>query len=218
LGNYAGALADGLAASQYCSLAGIVTGHPAKAAQWQKDHNIPLQNIYTYQNFDEIAHNKNIDLVYVVLPNGLHKEFTVRAARAGKHVITEKPMAPSAKDCEEMIKTCRDAGVQLAVGYRLHYEPYHLEIKRLGQEKVFGQVRIIEASLGYKTYDTTRTTDPGFNFNDPGEWRLKKSLSGGGPLMDLGVYCVQCSRYVTGEEPVTVTAQFGAVYNKQRFS
>jgi predicted dehydrogenase len=205
LGNYAGMLAEGLMSSQYCRLAGIVTGHPAKAEQWQKDYNIPTKNIYNYQNFDEIANNKDIDLVYVVLPNSMHKEFVIRAAKAGKHVITEKPMATSVKDCEEMIKACKDAGVQLAVGYRLHYEPYNLEIKRLGQEKIFGQVRLIEASLGFKTVDPT-------------QWRLKKAIAGGGPLMDVGVYCIQSSRYVLGEEPIAVTAQFGPVTDKNLFS
>ncbi|HEV8084144.1 MAG TPA: Gfo/Idh/MocA family oxidoreductase [Chitinophagaceae bacterium] len=205
LGNYAGYLAAGLESSQYCRLAGIVTGHPAKAEKWKKDYNIPDKNIYNYQNFDEIVRNLDIDLVYVVLPNSMHKEFTVRAAKAGKHVISEKPMATSVKDCEEMIKACKDAGVQLAIGYRLHYEPYNLEIKRLGQEKVFGQVRLIEASLGYKT-------------SNPDEWRLKKALSGGGPLMNVGIYCVQCSRYVLGEEPISVTAQFGPNTDSRLFS
>ena len=218
LGNYARLLADGLAYSQYCHLAAIVTGHPAKAEQWQKEYNIPPKNIYNYQNFDEIANNKNIDLVYVVLPNSMHHEFVMRSAKAGKHVITEKPMATSVKDCEEMINTCKAAGVQLAVGYRLHYEPFHLEIKRLGQEKVFGQVRMIEAALGYKTYDTTKREETNFNVNDPAEWRLKKAMAGGGPLMDLGIYCIQCSRYVLGEEPVSVTAQFGEVNDKKRFA
>lgn len=220
LGNYAGMLAEGLKTSQYCRFAGIVTGHPAKAQQWQKDYNIPQKNIYEYQNFDEIVNNKDIDLVYVVLPNAMHKEFVIRSAKAGKHVITEKPMATSVKDCEEMIKACKDAGVQLAVGYRLHYEPTHLEIKRLGQEKVFGQVRMIEASLGYKTYDTTQTTETStkFNINDPSEWRLRKAMAGGGPLMDLGIYCIQASRYVLGEEPISVSAQFGTINNKSRFS
>ncbi|MEP6617467.1 MAG: Gfo/Idh/MocA family oxidoreductase [Ginsengibacter sp.] len=218
LGNYARMLADGLNDSKYCRLAGIITGHSAKAAQWQKDYNIPKDNIYNYQNFDDVRNNKNIDLVYVVVPNGLHKEFVVRAAKAGKHVITEKPMAITVTECGEMIQACKDAGVQLAVGYRLHYEPYHLEIKRLGQQKVFGQVRLINASLGYRTYDTTQINEPDFDINNPAEWRLKKSLSGGGPLMDLGIYCVQCCRYVLGEEPVSVTAQYGAVNNKKRFS
>jgi len=204
LGRYAGILADGFQYSEYCNLAGIVTGHPAKAEQWKKQYTIPDKNIYNYQNFDEIAHNNDIDLVYVVLPNSMHKEYTIRAAKAGKHVICEKPMGISVQDCEEMIKACKDAGVQLAIGYRLHYEPYNLEIKRLGQEKVFGQVRLIEASLGYRT-------------SDPNEWRLHKALSGGGPLMNVGIYCVQCSRYVSGEEPVSVTAQFGPVTDKKLF-
>lgn len=218
LGNYAGMLAEGLANSQYCRLAGIVTGHPEKAAQWQKDYNIPQANIYNYQNFDKIASNKDIDLVYVALPNFLHKEFVVRSAKAGKHVITEKPMATSVEDCEIMIKACKDAGVQLAVGYRMHFEPTQLEIKRLGQEKVFGQVRYIDAGLGYKTYDTINKTGAGFNINDPSEWRLKKAKAGGGPLGDLGVYCVQVCRYVLGEEPIAVAAQYGPVNDKVRFA
>ena len=217
LGNYANLIAEGLEVSAYCRLAGIVTGHPEKAEQWQKKYNIPTANTYNYQNFDLIANNKEIDLVYVVLPNAMHKEFVIRSAKAGKQVITEKPMATSVKDCEEMIRACKDAKVQLAVGYRLHYEPYHLEIKRLGQEKVFGQVRMIEAGLGYKTYDLS-TRDPKFNITDPQEWRLQKKMSGGGPLMDLGIYCVQSSRYVLGEEPVLITAQYGTVNDKERFS
>jgi predicted dehydrogenase len=205
LGRYAGYLAEGLESARYCRLVGIITGTPAKAAAWKKRYNIPEKNIYNYQNFDDIINNKDIDLVYVVLPNSMHKEYTIRAAKAGKHVIVEKPMAITAADCKEMIAACKNAGVQLAVGYRLHYEPYNMEIKRLGHQKVFGQVRLLEASLGYKT-------------SDPNEWRLHKALSGGGPLMNLGVYCVQSHRYVLGEEPVSVTAQFGPVTNKQLFS
>ncbi len=205
LGRYAGYLAEGLQESQYCKLAGIITGTPAKAEEWKKKYAIPEGNIYNYKNFDEISHNKNIDLVYVVLPNAMHKEFTIRAAKAGKHVIVEKPMAITPQDCAEMIAVCNKAGVQLAMGYRLHYEPYNMEMKRLGQEKVFGQVRLVEASLGYKS-------------GDPSEWRLNKALAGGGPLMNLGVYCVQASRYILGEEPISVTAQFGPITNKQLFS
>ena len=205
LGRYAGYLAQGLEIAQYCRLAGIVTGTPAKAEDWKKRYSIPDANIYNYENFDTIANNPDIDVVYVVLPNAMHKEYTIRAAKAGKHVIVEKPMGINATECREMIDACKKAGVQLAVGYRLHYEPYNMEIKRLGQEKVFGQVRLIETSLGYVS-------------SDPNEWRVHKALSGGGPLMNLGVYCIQASRYVTGEEPMSVTAQFGPVTNKQIFS
>ncbi len=217
LGHYASNLANGIIASEYCNLAGIVTGTPEKAIKWKNQYNIPEKNIYNYENFDEIVNNKDIDLVYVVVPNGLHKEFVIRSANAGKNVITEKPMANSVEDCEEMIKMCNENNVQLAVGYRLHYEPTHLELKRLGQEKVFGQVRYIEASIGYKTYDTLDKKTI-IDKNNRNEWRLNKKLSGGGPLTELGIYCIQVSRYVLGEEPIAVTAQFGTVNNKNRFS
>jgi predicted dehydrogenase len=205
LGRYAEYLASGLESSVYCKLTGLVTGTPAKADSWGKKYNIPAANIYNYQNFDHIFNNKDIDLVYIVLPNAMHKEYVLRAAKAGKHIIVEKPMALNEQDCIEMTAACKKAGVQLAIGYRLHYEPYHLEIKRLGQQKVFGQVRLIEVSLGYKT-------------SNPKEWRLNKALAGGGPLMNVGLYCVQASRYVLGEEPVSVTAQFGPVSNKELFA
>lgn len=200
LGRYANVLKGGLAASHYCRLAGIVTGTPTKAVEWKRAYSIPDKNSYTYQTFDQISSNPDIDLVYITLPNGLHKEYAIRAAKAGKHVIVEKPMAFTEKDCREMIDACKKAGVQLAVGYRLHYDPHHIELKRLGQNKVFGQVRLIEASLGYRL--------EGIN---PDDWHLKKALAGGGPLMNLGVYCVQSGRYVLEEEPIAVTAQIGPV-------
>lgn len=199
LGRYANILARSFVDSEYCHLSGVISGTPSKIIDWKRRYSLQDENIYNYENFDAIKDNPNIDLVYVVLPNGMHKEYTIRAAKAGKHVIVEKPMAILEKDCQEMIDVCKAAGVQLAVGYRLHYEPNHLEIMRLGQDQVFGQVRLIEVSLGYKIG------------GDPNDWHLKKDLSGGGPLMNLGVYCVQASRYTLGEEPVSVTAQFGPV-------
>jgi len=205
LGNYANILARGFKNAEYCNLSGIITGTPSKAEKWKKQYNIPENNIYNYQNFDTIIDNKDIDLVYIVLPNSMHKEYTIRAAKAGKHVIVEKPMALNAKDCEEMITVCKQNKVQLAVGYRLHYEPFHQELMRYGQEKVFGNVRLIEASLGYRTTDAT-------------QWRLKKDLAGGGPLMNIGIYAVQVARYVLGEEPESLTAQFGPVTNNSLFS
>jgi predicted dehydrogenase len=200
LGRYANVLRKGFAESQHCRLAGIVTGTPAKAAQWQQYYKLPDKNIYTYQTFDQLKNNPDIDLVYITLPNGMHKEYTIRAAQAGKHVIVEKPMAFTVADCQAMIDACRKANVQLAVGYRLHYEPHHIELMRLGQQKVFGPVRLIDASLGYRLAGTP-----------PDDWHLKKALAGGGPLMNLGVYCVQSGRYVLGEEPISVTAQYGPV-------
>jgi predicted dehydrogenase len=205
LGRYAEYVAEQMRECQYCEVAGLVTGTPAKAELWGKTYNVPVKNRYNYQNFDDIKNNPDIDLVYVILPNAMHKEFTIRAAKAKKHVIVEKPMALNAADCLEMIAACQANGVQLAMGYRLHFEPYNLEMKRLGQEKVFGPVRVVEASLGYFA-------------GQAGEWRLHKKLSGGGPLMNLGVYCIQAGRYITGEEPVAVTAQFGPVLRPALFT
>lgn len=206
LGSYAkNQLAIALEKTDNCYLAGIVTGTPSKADEWSKKYIIPQKNIYNYQNFDQIANNKDIDIVYVVLPNSMHHEFVIRAAKAGKHVMCEKPMSVSVKEAEEMIAACKKAGVQLGIGYRLHFEPFNLEAKRIGQQKVLGDVRFLQTNFG-------------FTIGDPAQWRLKKDLAGGGPLMDVGIYCVQASRYVTGEEPLWVTAQFGPVTDKERFT
>jgi predicted dehydrogenase len=206
LGRYAGLLADGIEKSEYCELTAIVTGTAAKADSWGKKYKLPKESIYNYENFDKIALNQNIDVVYIVLPNGMHKEYAIRAAKAGKHVIVEKPMAINAAECNEIIAACNNAGVQLAVGYRLHYEPYNMEMMRLGQQNVYGKVQLIEADLGYNTTDI-----------DPSDWHLNPRLSGGGCLQNLGVYCVQGARYIMGQEPVAVTAQYGPKIHPQVF-
>ncbi len=187
-------ITPGLLESKNCKLAGIVTGTPAKAAKWKEKFNLADENIYNYQNFDRIADNKNINVVYVVLPNSMHPEFVIRAAKAGKHVITEKPMANSVKECEEMIAACKKANVKLYVGYRLHFEPFNLEATRVGQQKIFGKVKVVESAMGFK-------------IGDPTQWRLKKAMAGGGAMMDVGIYAIQGARYSTGEEPISVTAQ-----------
>ena len=174
-------------------LAGIVTGTPSKAETWKTKYSLKEENIYNYDNFDEIANNKDIDIVYVVLPNGLHKEFVIRAAKAGKHVICEKPMAPTVSDCNEMIRACNDNKVRLSIGYRMHYEPNTQEIMRLAKDKDFGDIRQI-------------STGAGFNMNFFDSWKSKKALYGGA-MMDMGVYPLQAARYSTGEEPISVSAQ-----------
>ena len=196
LGSYAGGqLAPALQETTHCYLAGIVTGTPSKEKSWASRYNIDQKNIYNYENFNSIADNPDIDIVYVVLPIAMHKDFTIRAAQAGKHVICEKPMALNAKECEEMIEACKKANRMLSIGYRLHFEPYNLEMMRLGQQKVYGKILTIDCANGY-TYG-----------GDPNAWRLKKALAGGGGLMDMGVYAVQGARYTTGEEPMYVTAR-----------
>jgi hypothetical protein len=132
LGGYAtGQLAPALQQTENCYLAGIVTGTPSKAEQWKTKYSIPAGNIYDYNSFDKIKDNPDIDIIYVVLPNSMHKEYVIRAAAAGKHVISEKPMAINVADCDAMIAACKKAGKTLSVGYRLHFEPYNLEMARL---------------------------------------------------------------------------------------
>lgn len=196
LGSYAGGqLAPALMETKHCYLAGIVTGTPPKEQTWAERYNIPTKNIYNYQNFDSIKDNPDIDIIYIVLPISMHKEFTIRAAQAGKHVICEKPMALNAKECDEMIAACKQANRMLSIGYRLHFEPYNQEMMRLGQKKIYGKPLTIDCANGF-TYG-----------GNPNAWRLKKALAGGGGLMDMGVYAIQGARYVTGEEPIYVTAR-----------
>ena len=195
LGNYStNQLAPALQETEHCYLAGIVTGTPAKAEAWMETYGLPESHVYSYETYDRLAENPDIDIVYVVLPNAMHAEYTIRAAQAGKHVLCEKPMAVSSEECEAMIAACRAAGKRLGIGYRLHFEPHNLEAMRIGQEQVFGPVKFIEAGFG-------------FRLDDPSRWRLNKAMAGGGALVDVGIYALQATRYVTGEEPIAVTAQ-----------
>jgi predicted dehydrogenase len=194
LGNYSThELAPALQETSLCYLSGIVTGTPEKVERWKQRYDIPDKNIYNYKNFDEIADNKSIDVVYVVLPNSMHHEFVIRAAKAGKHVFCEKPMALSVKECEEMIASCRKAGVRLFVGYRLHSDPYHKAAMKFRTEGNSG-ILYVQSEFGFK-------------IGDPNQWRLKKALAGGGAMMDVGIYAIQAARYSIGEEPLSVTAQ-----------
>jgi predicted dehydrogenase len=195
-------LAPALQETKHCYLAGIVTGTPSKIKGWKEKYKLAENNIYSYANFDSIKDNPDIDIVYVVLPNAMHAEYVIRAAQAGKHVICEKPMAVTAEDCERMIKACKEAGKMLSLGYRLHFEPHNKEVNRLGQQKMYGDVKLIQAEHG---------------LSETAGWRIDKELAGGGPLMDVGIYCVQAVRYVTGMEPIAVTAQEGFKHDIEKF-
>lgn len=186
-------LAPALQMTEKCYLAGIVTGSPEKAEKWKQKYNIPDKNIYNYQNFDSIANNPDIDIVYVVLPPSMHKEYTIRAAKAGKHVFCEKPMAPSVSDCMAMIKVCKDNKVNLAIGYRCQHDPNTQEYMRITKEKLYGKVKMVSCGAGYFDGRTTH-------------WKQNKAL-GGGVMGDMGVYALQGARLAVGEEPIAVTAQ-----------
>ena len=189
-------LAPALKLAQHCYLAGIVTGTPSKAVKWQEEHNIPDANVYNYDNFDSIANNDAIDVVYIVLPPFMHKEYVIRAAAAGKHVWCEKPMAMTAAECEAMIKACKDHKRQLAIGYRMQHEPNTQEVIRFGAEKVYGDLRLVNAAAGFSN-GWKKWTD---------HWKLERD-KGGGAMYDMGVYCLNAARYATGLEPIAVYAQ-----------
>lgn len=195
LGYYStGILMPALELAKNVKLVGLVTGTPAKAKQYGEKYNIPKENIYNYQNFDDIAKNPAIDVVYIVLPNSMHKEFVLRAAKAGKQVICEKPMALNAGECRDMINACKKANVSLSIGYRLHYEPYTQRIMQMARENPYGPISMVNASAGFRM---NRPTD---------HWKVK-SQYGGGAIMDMGPYPLQAARYSTGLEPIAVTAQ-----------
>ncbi|WP_114792663.1 Gfo/Idh/MocA family oxidoreductase [Niabella yanshanensis] len=204
LGGYAtGQLAPALLHTNDCYLAAIVTGTPSKIPVWQDQYHISDKNIYDYSNFDRIKDNKDVDIVYVVLPNNMHAEFTIRAAQAGKHVICEKPMAITVSDCDRMIEACKKANVSLSIGYRLHFEPYNKEMMRCGREKLYGAIQQLSGGFGFKA--------------GPNQWRLTQKYAGGGPLMDLGIYVVQALCYTAGMLPVSVAAQEGTKTDPERF-
>ena len=186
-------LAPALQLTQHCYLSGVVTGTPSKAEKWKQSYAIRDKNIYDYGNFDSIANNPEIDVVYIVLPPSMHAAYAIRAARAGKHVWCEKPMAMTEAECKRMIEACNRNNVKLSVGYRMHHEPNTKRIIQFRKELTYGKVLTVEAEAGY--FDS-RTT----------HWKQKKSL-GGGAMLDMGVYPLNAARYSTGLEPVAVTAR-----------
>jgi predicted dehydrogenase len=193
LGSYGTRVADAMQSCKKAKLVGVISGTPAKIKYWQTKYGIPEKNCYNYENFDRIKDNRDIDAVYVITPNGLHKEQVIRVARAGKHAICEKPMAVNAKEGHEMVDACKKAKVKLLVGYRMHFEPKTLEIVRTRKDGEFGKILFFQGLSG-------------FRIGDPNQWRLNRQLAGGGAMMDIGVYSINGSRYMIGEEPVWVTA------------
>lgn len=194
LGYYStGILAPALQLTQNCELRGIVTGSPEKIPKWQEKYGIKDNNVYNYENYDSIADNSDIDVIYVVLPPSMHAEYTIRAANAGKHVWCEKPMAPSVTDCEAMINACKDNKVKLSIGYRCQHDPNIQAYMKIGKERPFGQVKMITSAAGYFDGRTDH-------------WKQKKNM-GGGVMGDMGVYALQGARLATGEEPISVLAQ-----------
>lgn len=178
---------------EHSKLVALVSGTPEKLKTFGEQYGIPESHRYSYDTFDKIAGNPDVDIVYVVTPNSLHRTFTERAAKAGKHVMCEKPMATTSADAEAMITACKKAGRKLMIGYRSRFQAHNIEAIKLIREGALGPVRTVVA-------------DSGFTIGDPTQWRLNRALSGGGALMDIGIYSLNAARYLTGEEPVAVNA------------
>ena len=139
LGSYGTRVAEAMQSCANAKLVGVISGTPSKITAWQTKYNIPEKNCYNYENCDAIKDNPDIDAVYVITPNGLHREHVIRVAKAGKHAICEKPMAVDAKEGQEMIDACKKANVKLLVGYRMHFEPKTLEIIRMRKDGELGR-------------------------------------------------------------------------------
>lgn len=182
----------------------LVSGTPEKAKTVAAQYGIKPEAIYSYEKFEDIRNNPEIAAVYIVLPNALHKEFVIRAAKAGKHVLCEKPMATSSADAKQMVDACQGAGRHLMIAYRCQYEPYNRKVIDLVRKGKYGTTKLIRAVNVQ-------------NMAAPEQWRLKKAMAGGGSLPDVGLYCLNAARYLTGEEPVEVNAQTFTTPNDPRF-
>lgn len=185
-------LAPALQKTEHCELRGIVTGSPEKIPRWQKQYGIKDKNVYNYENMHRIADNDDIDVIYIVLPTGLHAEYAIKAANTGKHVWCEKPMARTAEECQAIIDACNKNKVKLSIGYRMQHEANTQTIMKWAKTKPYGQITDVEAAAGYNG----STINP---------WKLEKEM-GGGAMYDMGVYPLNATRYSTGLEPLAVTA------------
>ncbi len=191
-------------ASKKAKLTALVSGSPDKARQVAAQYGVAENNIYNYQTYERLADNRDVQAVYIALPNSLHAEYTIRGARAGKHVLCEKPMAISVKECEQMIEACERANRKLMIGYRIQYEPHNRMAREMARNKQFGQVKYVDAMNGQRQ-------------GDPNQWRLDKERAGGGSLVDLGIYCLNTARFLLGEEPTEVSASIYTPPNDPRF-
>src|SRR6266700_492020 len=182
----------------------FLSGHPDKANKLALRYGVNPKSIYNYQNYDSIKDNPEVDIIYIVLPNGMHAEYTVRGFQTGKHVLSEKPMANTPAECQQMIDAGRKADKKLMVAYRCRYEPYNQEAIRIARSGELGTTKVI-------------LSDHGFNMGDPTQWRLNKALAGGGSLMDIGIYALQAARYLSGEEPTELNAMMYNTPGDPRF-
>lgn len=181
-------------------LVALVSGDRKKREELGRAYGVG--DLYDYEGYDACLASERVDAVYVALPNSLHRDFAVRAARAGVHVLCEKPMALDEDECRDMIAVAADHDVRLMVAYRLHFDPANLEAIRLVQAGAIGEARVFSSLFGYQVREENIRTS---------------SALGGGPIWDLGVYCVNAARYLFRAEPEEVSCFTGKVPGDERF-
>ncbi len=200
-----GEILPAMGKSKYCKPVALVSGDRAKAMKIAAQYGIKESALYDYTTYDQLAQNPEVQVIYIVLPNSMHAEYTVRGAKAGKHILCEKPMATTAKDCERMIAACDAAGVKLMIAYRSQYEPNDLALGKMIKAGKLGKLRQFVATNSQ-------------NQGDPTQWRLKRVLAGGGCMPDVGVYCLNAARFLSGEEPYEVLATVRQPKDDPRFA
>lgn len=207
LGGYAQYAMERFAPCRKSAIAALVSSEREKAKKFALRYGINESNLYNYDNFDEIVNNPGIDVVYIITPNGLHADFAVRALKAGKHVITEKTMAANSADALKMIATAKEMNKKLMVAYRARFDVFNQNAIRMAREEEFGKITTIMAHKGFSIGDNL-----GKN-----RWRINRKLSGGGSLVDIGVYSIQACRYIAGKNPSEVNAIVHNSPNDGRF-
>lgn len=189
-------------------VAALVSGNAQKCARVADAYGVPSDACYSYEDFDRIADDELIDVVYIVLPSGLHAEWTERAFAAGKHVLCEKPMALSSDECKRMIAASENANKKLMIAYRCHFEPHNLRAMELMRDREIGDIRLIRTNQQYRMGQTTPSQN----------WRANRALAGYGPLEDYGIYGLQAALYLAGEMPNAVSAHMSRSDNDPRFA
>ena len=204
LGTISNIFMQACALTPKCKVTALVTGHAKeKAPKYEALYGVSPKAVYNYENYDEIANNPDIDAVYIGLPNSMHAEYTIRAAKAGKHVLCEKPMAISSKECRQMIDACRENNVKLMIAYRVHYDPMWQQIRKMARSGAIGEIQGFQGGFYGPKYKG---------------WRLNRKLAGGGSLLDLGIYPLNTIRWIAGEEPSSFTAQVATKIPGPRFA
>ncbi len=181
------------ATSKYCKPVALVSGDAEKGRKLAAQYGIPDDHVTDYAGYEKLKGMPGVDAIYIVLPNSMHKEFVLRGAAIGKHILCEKPMATSVADCEAMIDACKKANVKLMIAYRQQYEAMN---RTLGEAVKSGKLGKLRSMLATNSQ----------NEGDPTQWRLNRALAGGGCIPDVGIYCLNAARFLSGEEPDEVFA------------